>query len=373
MPTNGDLTEALKREALRLGFDLVGVCRAVAPPRWEQFHRWLAAGMAGQMRYMTARSAAYGHPRHVLEGVRSILMLGTGYRTAEPAATAGGEGRLSRYAWGRDYHAVLRDRLARLIEVHRRMAPHARVRGVVDTAPFLERQFAELAGLGWIGKNTMLVNQRLGSWVFLAALLTTELLAADEPHSGGHCGTCRACLDACPTGALVEPYLLDARRCISYLTIELRQPVPRDLRAKVGDWLFGCDVCQEVCPWNRRAPISPQQAWQPLPGSNPVALAGLLLLDEAAFRRRFRQTPLGRVRRRGLARNAALVLGNRPCAPAWEALRHGLGDVEPLVRGACAWALGRYQDSHAKDALRQRLAQEHDLTVRQEIVVALGE
>ena len=237
-------------------------------------------------------------------------MLAVNYRTEKPVATGPGQGRVSRYAWGADYHDVIHRRLGRLADFHRQLTPAARVRGVVDTAPLLERDFARLAGLGWIGKNTMLVNLRLGSWLFLAALLTSEVLDYDEPYSADHCGSCRACLDACPTGALVDAYRLDAQRCISYLTIELRGVMPPELREPLGDRLFGCDACQEVCPWNRRAPVTPEKAFQPGAGMNPIDLADLFALDDAGFRNRFRKTPLWRARREGLLRNAEIVLEN---------------------------------------------------------------
>jgi epoxyqueuosine reductase len=309
--TTEHLTSALKQEALRLGFDLVGACAAVTPPGLDRFRDWLASGHAGQMYYVADRAAAYEHPSHVLDGAKSLLMLAVNYRADEPVPTGPGQGRVSRYAWGADYHDVIRRRLRRLADFHRRLTPDARVRGVVDTAPLLERDFARLAGLGWIGKNTMLVNRRLGSWLFLAAMLTSEVLDYNEPHSADHCGTCRACLDACPTGALVDAYRLDARRCISYLTIELRGVVPPELREPLGDRLFGCDACQEVCPWNRREAITPETAFQPALGMNPIDLGGLFALDEAGFRARFRKTPLWRARREGLLRSAEIVLGNQ--------------------------------------------------------------
>ena len=366
------LTVALKAEALRLGFDLVGACQAVPPPGFERFRQWLEAGCAGEMRYMADRFEAYQHAGHVLDGARSILMLAMSYRTVEPSEPAAGQGRVSRYAWGDDYHDLIRARLRRLADFHGEQCPGVKVRGVVDTAPLLEREFAKLAGLGWIGKNTLLLNRRLGSWLFLAALLTGEELDYDEPFEGGHCGTCRACIDACPTGALVEPYLLDARKCISYLTIELRASVPSELRAATAGWLFGCDVCQDVCPWNRKARVTGEESFQPLAGMNPVELAELFLLDESAFRRRFRKTPLWRPRRRGLLRNAALILGSRPTEPGRRGLTHGLNDEEPVVRVACAWALGRHRHPDASRALQSRLAVERDPEARAEILIALG-
>ncbi len=366
------LTGALKDEARRLGFELAGACRAITPTGFRRFREWLDAGYAGEMRYLVDRADAYEHPRHVLDGAQSVLMLGKVYRSVEPAQTRTGEGRVSRYAWGADYHDLIHDRLRDLVALHRRLTPKAAVCGVVDTAPLLEREFAQLAGLGWIGKNTLLLNRGHGSWLFLAALLTSEILQYDRPFEADHCGTCRACLDACPTGAIVQPYRLDARRCISYLTIEFRGHVPREIRPELGDWVFGCDVCQDVCPWNRRAPATDEAAFRPAPGMNPIDPTALFALDDDAFRRRFRRTPLWRPKRRGLLRNAAIALGNRPHEAAIAGLARGLSDPEPLVRAACAWALGRHESPAAARALRDRTAAETDDEVRAEIELAVA-
>jgi epoxyqueuosine reductase len=341
-----ELTQRLKTEAQRLGFDLAGATAAIRPPRLAALHQWLADGFAGNMRYIPDRLAAYEHPRHVLDGARSLLMLAVAYRTEEPSEPDAGQGMIARYAWGTDYHDVIRERLHELADFHRQLTPGAGVRGVVDTAPLMEREFAELAGLGWVGKNTLLLNRRLGSWLLLAALLTSETLAYDEPVTAGHCGTCRACIDACPTGAIVEPYRLDARRCISYMTIELREPIPAGQRAAIGQRIFGCDICQDVCPFNRRAPTTDEPAFQPRPDTNPIDLAGLLQMDEAAFRERFRGTPMTRAKRRGLLCQAAYALGNRPEPNAIPALTAGLQDADPAVREACAWALASDRLSH---------------------------
>jgi epoxyqueuosine reductase len=368
----GELTSKLKARAGELGFWLSGACPAAAPPGATRLDAWLSAGYAGQMDYIAERRDAYGDPGRVLDGVRSVLMLAMNYRTAEPAPTRRGQGRISRYAWGTaDYHDVIRARLHPLADYLRELAPHGRTRTVVDTAPFLEREFAQLAGLGWIGKNTLLLNRHDGSWFFLAALLTDIELAYDGPHQTDHCGTCRACLDACPTGAFPQPYVLDASRCISYLTIELRSAMPMELRANVGDWLFGCDVCQEVCPWNNHALVSNEAAFEPLTSNNPIGLVRLFELDDSAYRARFRHTALWRPRRRGLLRNAAIVLGNRPIPAAIPALVRGLNDDEPLIRGACAWALGNYIEHKVRAALEARLRVEDDASVRQEIESAL--
>jgi epoxyqueuosine reductase len=365
------LTDALKRRAGELGFALVGTCPAVTPGGAPRLGEWLERGYAGQMDYLAERQEAYSHPRHVLEGARSLLMLGMPYRTAEPAAAQIGEGQVARYAWGPgDYHDVIRERLHALADYLRELWPAAATRGVVDTAPLLEREFAQLAGLGWIGKNTLLLNRQAGSYFFLAALLTDAVLEYDAPNGTDHCGTCTACLDACPTAAFPQPYVLDASRCISYLTIELKEQMPVELRSGVGNWLFGCDVCQHVCPWNRAAPTSLEPAFEPLAEMNPVALANLFDLDEAAFRQRFRKTPLWRPHRRGLLRNAAIVLGNQRAATAIAALSKGLEDEEPIVRGACAWALGQIQSTAAMQVLAARAVIETDEGVRREIQAA---
>ncbi|HJT31881.1 MAG TPA: tRNA epoxyqueuosine(34) reductase QueG [Pirellulales bacterium] len=368
-----ELTAALKREARRLGFDLAGACPAVTPPGVERFEAWLAAGYAGEMAYLGHRADAYRHPRSVLDGARSLLLLAMNYRTRQPAEARAGQGRISRYAWGDDYHDVIHDRLKRLVAFFEAQAPGGRARGIVDTAPLLEREFAQLAGLGWVGKNTLLLNQRLGSWFFLAALVTDAELAYDAPHAADHCGSCRACLDACPTGAFAAPYVLDSRRCISYLTIELRGAIPTELRAGLGDWVFGCDVCQDVCPWNHKPPVTDEPAFQPSGDGNPLDLARLFELDDAQFRARFRHTPLWRAKRRGLLRNAAVVLGNQRHPDGLHALTRGLHDDEPLVRAACAWALGQYGDGPARAALLARAPRETEDDVREEIAAALKE
>lgn len=367
-----EITQTIRLRAAELGFALCGVCPAVAPPGIDRFDDWLASGFAGEMHYLSDRRDAYDHPRHLLDGVRSIVMLAMNYRTSDPAPPHSGDGRISRYAWGSaDYHDLIRARLHTLADELRELVPAARFRGVVDTAPFHEREFAQLAGLGWIGKNTLLLNRQQGSYFFLAALLTDCELISDRPHVANHCGTCRACLDACPTNAFPRPYVLDASRCISYLTIELRHAIPPELRPSLGDWIFGCDVCQEVCPWNRRAPYSAEPAFAPLADQNPMELAALFDLDDAAFRVRFRNSPLWRPKRRGILRNAAIVLGNQLHQDVLPALSKGLNDCEPLVRGACAWALGRFRTPTADKALRGRLEIETDASVRDEINAAI--
>lgn len=338
------LARTVRDAARELGFTLVGIAPAVRPDGLDAFSDWLERGFAGKMEYLERRQDAYEHPRHVLESVRSVIMLGMNYRTADsPEKLAPGEARVSRYAWGAsDYHDVLRDRMRKLAEVLHDHAPGCRTRGVVDTAPLLERDFARLAGLGWFGKNTMLINKWQGSWFFLAALLTDVELTADNPHETSHCGTCTACLDACPTNAFPEPYVLEATKCISYFTIELRdQPIPEEHRAECGEWLFGCDICQEVCPWNRKAPLSAEPAFAPQPELCPADAVELLTLDEATFRKRFADSPLARPGRTGLLRNACIVLGNTGDESHLAVLREAAGDENLLISEAADWAIAQ--------------------------------
>jgi epoxyqueuosine reductase len=350
------LEARIKEQARDLGFDLVGIAPAAPADGFDRLRDWLARGFAGEMAYMHRHAEARRHPASVLAEVKSVVMVAMNHKPAATSAELGGRkaaGKVARYALGRDYHDVLRERLQELLRRIQAEAPGCNGRGVVDTAPLLERDFARRAGLGWFGKNTMLLNKRLGSYFFLGALLLDQELAPDLPMTAAHCGTCSACLEACPTGAFAGPFQLDSRRCISYLTIELRGPVPDDLREGLGGWVFGCDVCQEVCPWNRKAPAATEPAFQPRADLEPVDLLELLSLSEEDFRRRFRGTALLRTRRSGLLRNAALVLGNQGDARALPALRRALADPEPLVRQAAQWAIRRIVKTSARDAASQ--------------------
>ena len=367
----GELTRALKAEARRIGFELVGVAPAVSPPGLPKLHEWLAAGFAGEMQYLPRRAAAYEHPRHVSASVRSVVMLAMNYRTEEPQPAEANEGRVARYAWGTaDYHDLLRERLRQLSDFLHEQRPGCTTRGVVDTAPLLERDFARLAGLGWFGKNTMLIHKRAGSWLLLAGLLTDLELDADAPHETSHCGTCTRCLDVCPTQAFPAPYVLDARKCISYLTIELKTSIPLALRDGVGEWLFGCDLCQEVCPWNRKSPRGDEAAFQPQPDLNAIDAIALLRMTRAQFDARFDHSPLARPGFDGLRRNAAIVLGNRGDSSAIPCLIESLPDASPLVRGAVVWALRKLGGGEAQAALIERQRVETDASVILELTQA---
>ncbi|MCA9199475.1 MAG: tRNA epoxyqueuosine(34) reductase QueG [Planctomycetales bacterium] len=333
------LSKSIKSEARQLGFALAGICPAVTPQGIHRFYEWLDAGFAGEMSYLVDRKQAYSHPQFVLPNAKSLVMLALPYANEASESAEPGQGRVSNYAWSEvDYHDVIHPRLKHLVRFIESHSPGHEARGVVDSAPLLEREFAQLAGLGWAGKNTLLLNTNFGSYFFLAAVLTTVELDYDEPFTANHCGTCTACLDACPTDAFVQPYVLDATKCISYLTIELRSAIPDSIRHDIGDWVFGCDVCQEVCPWNSKLPRDSEHIFRPFQNRNPMELASLLDASETDFRTLFRKTPLWRSRRRGILRNALIVLGNQRYSPALAAVERLLEDDEPLVRHAAEWA-----------------------------------
>lgn len=372
----------IKEYANQTGFDLVGICSAVTPNGLSNFHQWLDSGYAGEMNYLEERRAAYSHPKHVMDGVRSVVMLGLKYASLELEGLNSGQnanriGRISRYASsGIDYHDVVHKKLKDCKRYFESVDGSANFRGVVDTAPLLEREFAQLAGLGWQGKNTMLISKTDGSWFFLAALLTDLELEVDEAFDASHCGTCRACLDACPTNAFVEPYVLDGSKCISYFTIESQSLPPHGVREQMGDWLFGCDICQEVCPWNRKdeAYIGVEtELSQPNELRLPSDALKLFTMTEDDFRASFRKSPFWRSKRRGILRNAAIVLGNSAASPISEqALMLGIFDSEPLVRAASAWGLGRQATFTAISALEAMLNREVEPFVLAEIRNSLG-
>ncbi|MEQ1905011.1 MAG: tRNA epoxyqueuosine(34) reductase QueG [Pirellulaceae bacterium] len=372
MPTAAQLTQSLRTEARRLGFELFGVCPAVQPTGFHSLVAWIEAGFSGEMSYFSNRQEAYSHPNGVLDGTVSLVMLGMRYAGVRDRKRNEGFGQIASYAAGTiDYHDLIRERLNGLGAFYTQQVEGGVWRGVVDTAPLLEREFSQLAGLGWQGKNTMLIHPQEGSYFFLAALLVERPLEYDSPFEVDHCGTCRRCIEACPTQAILEDRRLDARRCISYLTIELRNQVPLEFREQLGDWLFGCDVCQDVCPWNRFAQAPTNVEFHSTNESLQIDLEELLSLDEPQFRQRFRHTPMWRAKRRGLLRNACLVLGNQGDPKSIPALVKALQDEEPLVRGAAAWALGRFSNEEVTPTLVQQVRIETNVDVRKEIELAL--
>jgi epoxyqueuosine reductase len=322
------------------------------------------------MAYLDRQAQARAHPDRMLEGVRSVIMTSFVYGSPAPAEPEAGAGKVARYARGGDYHELFWRRLEALLAWLEQARPGVRGRAVADSAPLLERDFGRLAGLGWIGKNTMLINRRLGSYTLLGALLVDIELQYDPPHESSHCGTCTRCLDACPTDAFAGPYQLDARQCISYWTIEHKGAIPEEFADRLDGWVFGCDVCQDVCPWNRKAPAGREPALQVRSEWTAPNLVEWLGADPAGFARRLKGTALSRSKRAGLLRNAALVLGARGEAAAVEALGQRLGDLEPVVRGSAAWALGRIGTSEAI-ALLEAHGDHPDPATRQSIARAL--
>jgi epoxyqueuosine reductase len=366
-------------QAKSLGFDLCGVVRAEKFPELQRTPDWLASGYAGEMKYLA--DPRRSNPQNAMPGIRSAIVGLLNYNTehplsidpAQPSDDGQASGWISRYAWGDDYHDVLRQRLDALVESMReRFKESFDARAYVDTGPVQERVLAKYAGLGWLGKNTLLLNQNLGSFFFLGVILTTldlePTVGANELPPPDLCGSCRRCLDACPTEAFVEPYVMDARKCISYLTIELRGSVPEEFREPMGNHVFGCDICQDVCPWNRRAPISIIPQFQPRvipPAEEDRAgtsiprrdeslhlprLEWLLGLTEADFREVFRGSAVKRTKWRGLMRNACIALGNSTARPGTAEqgrirllLKRLAASGDQILAESALWALSRIQ------------------------------
>jgi epoxyqueuosine reductase len=377
------LTAALKAKASELGFSMVGIIPAQPARRLSAYLAWITAEMHGQMGYMARpdRIVRRQDLNVILPQVQSIICVGLDYftmRLPDEVAQDPGRGRISNYAWGTDYHDVMTPRLEELAAWLRAQTDSACTEPVevtvstkvyVDTGAILERDHAESAGLGFTGKNTMLIGPRRGSFFFLGELLTTLPLVYDQmrPSMPG-CGSCRRCLDACPTNAFPQPYVLDARRCISYLTIELKGWIPRNLRPLLGNWIYGCDVCQDVCPFNRFAqPVTTAEFTAADINAAAPPLLELLALDEAGFATRFAHSPIKRIKRRGLLRNVCVAAGNWGSETAIPSLIHLLSDPEPLIRGHAAWALHQIGGPQATTALRRAQSQETDQNVQNEI------
>jgi epoxyqueuosine reductase len=399
--------QTIKEYGYSLGFDIVRITSAEAFPEAEHvIKERIAQGLMDGLPWFTAERADVScHPDALLPGAQSIIALAMSYLTQLPDESeqdtheGGPRGSISRYAWGDDYHEIIKPKLQQfatwLREHARSEAGEVEMRLFVDTGRMVDRAVAQRAGLGWYGKNTTILTKGWGSWVFLAEIVTNlplrnnDIYPYDLPTKAS-CGNCEVCLHACPTQALPAPYILDNTRCISYLTIELRGSIPLELRPLMGNLIFGCDICQQVCPVNKLAekrlglrkeshedtvrPLQfhPRAEFQPRPGvgSNPE-LIPLLSLTEEEFRQRFRLSPIRRTKRRGLLRNVCVALGNSGDIQAIPALRGALHDSEPLVRGHAAWALGRISGEQAKEALHEALQSEQDCEVQKEIRCAL--
>ena len=374
------MTSCIRDRALEL-FNQVGIAAVESPlDAAAHFEAWIAEGMHGSMAWLATERHRERRAdlERILPGVRSAIVVALCHDRERDPARDQRLGRIARYAGGEDYHRLMRERLGALEDFVQSELPGARTLGYSDTGAILERAWAQRAGLGWIGRHSGLIAPKLGSYFVLGELLVDRVLEPDAPFEREHCGTCRRCIDACPTGAIVAPGRVDARRCISYLTIELRGPIPRELRPAIGEWIFGCDVCQEVCPWNRFAPPA-REARLHARALEGWSLEHFLELDEATFRELFATSPIRRAKRGGFLRNVCVALGNRGVSASLPALARALGDADPLVRGHAAWAIGAIvarlaatapERRNAERALRER-ADDPEPFVRDEASAAL--
>ena len=363
----------VKEQARRLGFVSAGVTTAEPPNHLDVYREWIARGRHGDMDYLAAERALEmrARPKDLLPECESIVVVAAPY---SPRLNSGGTARVAAYALGEDYHQVLVDRMRALVtalEGHvGRPVPH---RLYTDTGPILERELAQRAGLGWIGKNTCLIDPQRGSYLLLGEILLGLRLEPDAPFVEDRCGSCTRCVEACPTGCILPDRTLDATRCISYLTIETRGGIAPELRPAIGDWVFGCDVCQDVCPWNVRfAGPADDAAFAPRPFLDPAQLGTFLDLDEIGYRTHLGRSPLKRAKRRGLVRNAAVAAGNSRDAEYVGTLAGLMADSEPLVRLHAAWGLGEIGGPEARRALEEAAHREREVGVLQEIAAALA-
>jgi epoxyqueuosine reductase len=345
---NEELKKELIAYARDLGFDSCRIAACAAPEHVSEFRTWLREGAAGEMSYMERGDEKRCDPQKVLPGARSIVVLALNYWqgdriAADTAASTeeGTRGRIARYAWGDDYHEVISQKLDKIDNFLRRFG--GRQKSYVDTGPILERDHAAQAGIGWHGKSTMLINTQLGTWFFLGEILTTLELPPDSPRRD-RCGTCDRCIKACPTGAITAPHRLDARRCISYLTIELKTSIPVELRPLIGNRIFGCDDCLDACPWNRFAQASRETAFSARPSTTGMLLRDYLKLNDVEFRALFRNSPIKRIKRRGFLRNVCVALGNVGGLADLSALNEAASDPDELVAEHAAWAIERIQE-----------------------------
>lgn len=367
--------EIIKEKAIALGFDLVNIIPIAPSQTIDIYAQWLTQGYAGQMEYLHKHFEKKQDPRKVMPETLSLISLVINYHTlslSEEKTTNPAQGRISSYAWGTDYHLIVREKLEQLrLFIEQILHDQRQSRVYVDTGPILEREYAQRAGLGWFGKNSMLINWKKGSWFFLAEVLLDIELDSHVAPIWGDCGNCTKCLEACPTNAIMDNRTLDARQCISYLTIELKGTIPKNLRPHIGNLIFGCDICQEVCPWNRKAPISQEVGFQPRAENIMPDLIPLMHLSPEQFNQRFKNSTIKRTKRRGLLRNVAIALGNWGDPQAIPALKRGLEDEEILIKTHSAWALGQISHPDAKKVLEDALKSENEVEVIEEIQEAL--
>jgi epoxyqueuosine reductase len=362
----------IQEEARRLGFFKLGVASAGRLPGVEQFKSWLKQGFHGTMRYLERQSLKRENPDLVLPDVQTILVLAMNYYTEDSPPDSPMKGRISRYAWGDDYHSIVMDRLDALLAFIKKRDPSINGRCYVDTGPIMEKIWSAETALGWMGKHTNVITRDQGSWFFIGVILLDAGIESD-PKEKDFCGQCSRCIQACPTGAIVAPYSLDARLCISYLTIECRGPIPRRLRSLVGSRIYGCDECQEVCPWNRFAKTAIEKRFEPRAENLHPELTELIRINSRDFKERFINSPILRATRDGFVRNVALALGNSHSEESVPSLEAALHDESALVRSHAAWALGQIPSGEALRALKEAELLELDRETLQEIRLTLGE
>ncbi len=364
------ITRSIKHKAIELGFDVVGVSPVESYPENQFYKEWLARGFAGEMSYMERNAEKREDIRNIMSDAISVISCGLNYNTDNPYSIDESDktrGWISRYAWGDDYHDCIKKKLL-LLEKHvNDLAPEGmRSKAYVDTGPVLERVYAKYSGIGWYGKNTCLINQDIGSWIFIGEIITNIELEYDSPVPD-RCGTCTMCIDACPTDALREPYVLDSNLCISYLTIELKGKIPMRLRDKIDNNIYGCDICQDVCPWNRKAEVTESPYFTPRAGLYNPELSYLSQLTLNDFRNLFKNSPVKRAKRKGFIRNVMVAIGNSGNRDLVPYVVQTLEDEDPLVRAHAAWALWKLEGKDAYNILTEHLNLEDDEMVREEI------
>ncbi|GJM15527.1 MAG: epoxyqueuosine reductase [Thermodesulfobacteriota bacterium] len=364
------LTIAIKDKAMDLGFDLIGVSPIDSFPENQFYKEWLNKGFSGEMKYLERNSEKREDIQNILPGAKSVISCAMNYNTDYPYSiehTDNTKGWISRYAWGDDYHDTIKNKLQILMDYICSESSHeVESKLYVDTGPVLEKTYGKYAGVGWVGKNTCLINQEIGSWIFLGEIITSLELEYDVPVPD-RCGTCTRCIEACPTDAIIEPYILDSRLCISYLTIELKDKIPHELREGVDNNIYGCDICQDVCPWNKRAHISDKTEFEPREGLLNPNLPYLSSLSVDEFRKHFKGSPIKRTKRRGLLRNVMIAMGNSGEKNFLPYISECLKDEEPLVRAHAIWALWKIKGAKSKEILINCRDKENDSIVIDEI------
>jgi epoxyqueuosine reductase len=347
VPGSDNLERLVKQKAASAGFDLAGIAPVHDFPELDNFPKWIEAGHAGEMKYLETRDESGKLMRASLKTAvpwaNSVIVCAINYNTAQPYSTEINDancGWISRYAWGEDYHDGVLRRLRAVESELKKATPHARTWCYVDTGPLVERVYARYAGVGWVGKNTCVINQKIGSWIFLGVILSSLELSPDLP-APDRCGSCARCIEACPTDALIAPYQLDSNRCIAYLTIEKRGEIAEDLREGMGQHVYGCDICQDVCPWNRRARASSSSEFYPREGLFNPALEWLAEMQAEEFRTVFRGSPIKRAKLNGLKRNALIAMGNSGNARFLPVIEKAVNSDDPVLAETAQWALAR--------------------------------